>query len=349
MAAVNSEAWRTLYQRAMRIKELAPWTWMAEDELFGIEDPESKTPAYVSISGALGEHVAVIAYLGDVALHRFLHVQASEGEARAETILEIRQIQASFEDREYLKAEDHRIIRELDLKFRGSQAWPCFRSTHPGCVPWFLDGDEVRMMTHVLEQTEMVVIRAKGNRALLPSLADGGPLLVRRAETAKAGLSWVEEMRSLPPAPTLPITTRVSEDMIRRALRHPRAKDAVELDLVMMLDASVHEKNQRPYFPYALMLVDGGSGVVLAFDLLSPLPSLEEMWGAVVPALLSRLDGIGFIPSTIRVRTDIMEFLMKKLAEFLPVKVNRTKTLPKLDVAMRELQAYMGHGRPGGR
>ena len=52
MAIVNLEAWRTLYERAMRIKELAPWTWMARMNLFGVEDPESKTrpmsasPAY---------------------------------------------------------------------------------------------------------------------------------------------------------------------------------------------------------------------------------------------------------------------------------------------------------------
>ena len=113
----------------------------------------------------------------------------------------------------------------------------------------------------------------------------------------------------MPSSPHVPITTRVTEDMIRRVLRHPRVKDVVEADLVMLDASPVYEKNKRPYFPYALILVDAGSGVALAIDLLTPRPP-SKMWGDVAP-IATRLDGIGFIPGTIRVRTEIMEFLMR--------------------------------------
>lgn len=33
--------WSSLYQAAMRIKEIAPWQWMEETDIFGVQDPET--------------------------------------------------------------------------------------------------------------------------------------------------------------------------------------------------------------------------------------------------------------------------------------------------------------------
>jgi len=339
MANVNLAEWRILYERAIRIKELAPWTWMEEVQIFGVEDPISKTVAYVSISGALGEHVAVIAYVGESAIHRFWRLQAKDGDASSQEILEMRQIQASFEDRSYLETNDLATIRELGMRFRGSQAWPCFRSTYPGCVPWFFDADEARMMTHILEQTEDVVTRVKDDPTILRE-PGSGRCLVRRHGLGNHGPVWVDEKRDIPPPPTLQIPVRLTEEMIDNIRKHPQTNDVVEADLAMMLSTPVREGNARPYFPYALALVDGGSGMILSLDLLSPLPSLEEMWGDVIPSITSRLTGMGFIPGTIQVRTEIMEFLVKKLSKQVPLKVRRMESLPKLESALRALQGY---------
>jgi hypothetical protein len=32
----NLEEWSRLYEAAMRVKEMAPWEWMTEEELFGV-------------------------------------------------------------------------------------------------------------------------------------------------------------------------------------------------------------------------------------------------------------------------------------------------------------------------
>lgn len=39
--APSLEEARRLYQAAMRVKELAPWEWMDEADIFGVQDPET--------------------------------------------------------------------------------------------------------------------------------------------------------------------------------------------------------------------------------------------------------------------------------------------------------------------
>jgi hypothetical protein len=67
--------WRTLYESAVRIKEISPWEWMTETDVFGVRSPESGELGFVSVMGLLGEHYAVSLYLGSEGIHGFLDLQ----------------------------------------------------------------------------------------------------------------------------------------------------------------------------------------------------------------------------------------------------------------------------------
>ena len=123
---------RTLYKAAMRVKEIAPWEWMTETDVFGVENPESNEIGFVSVMGMLGQHLALALYPDTRALYRFWDVHHMGGSAPPESVLEIPQLQASFENRDQLSREDRHVMRELGLTFRGRQAWPMFRSYRPG-------------------------------------------------------------------------------------------------------------------------------------------------------------------------------------------------------------------------
>ena len=58
----------------------------------------------------------------------------------------------SFEDRKFLRKPDFQVIKELELKFRGRNSWPLFRSYQPGYLPWYLTKDEARYLTLALQQ-----------------------------------------------------------------------------------------------------------------------------------------------------------------------------------------------------
>lgn len=328
-------AWRALYAQAMRIRELAPWDWMGEGHILGVEVPASGVTAYVVVMGGLGRYLAVTACLGETALWRYLALLERAQEATAQDLLEIRHLQLSFQAKSGLEARDLSVIRALGLRCHGRRAWPCFRSVFPGCVPWFLEDEEIALMATVLEQFVVAASRTMDDPSRL--LLKGDRILVRRRRADR----WREDWQPLPEPSAVSIPVRLESDIVRTLDRQPHVRDAVEVDLVMLLGFPVQEPGQRPYFPYALLVVDPGSGEVLAFDLLSPLPSLEHMWGHVIPAVVGHMAASGFVPSCIRVRSALMEFLMGKVAELAGTSVQRTGSLPAVEAVLAEVDKYL--------
>lgn len=146
------QEWRKLYDLMKDMKELAPWGWMTETDIFGVQDPESGQLGFVSVMGVNGEHLAVAVYLGEAGFNGFWSLQQMK-QIPQERFFEIPQLQASFEDREMLTPEDRRIIKTLGLSYRGRMSWPLFRSFRPGFFPWHLEPHEMIFWGHVLEQT----------------------------------------------------------------------------------------------------------------------------------------------------------------------------------------------------
>lgn len=184
---------------AGRVKEMAPWDWMMEDEVFGVQNPESDEIGFISVMGAAGEHFAVALYPGANALYDFLHLHEAGVEGLAadiapDRVLEIPQLQASFENRDQLDKEDREVIKKLNLKFRRANNWPQFRSYAPGMFPWFLTSCEARFLTAALEMELMMLpMREKKGWPFFPYL-----LLITDAESGLVlGTDMLEPLPSL--------------------------------------------------------------------------------------------------------------------------------------------------------
>lgn len=142
-----AQKWRPLYEVADRIKELAPWQWMTEDEIFGVQNPETGEIGFVSVMGMLGEHLSVAVYLGVDAINQFWALEdIADSDDQWEItnrLLVIPQMQVSFENRDIIEKEDAGIMRKLRLKYRGRNAYPMFRYIKPGCLMWFLEMEQI--------------------------------------------------------------------------------------------------------------------------------------------------------------------------------------------------------------
>jgi len=145
------EQWKRLYELMGKIRELAPWEYMYEHNIFGVQFPEKGNLGFVSVMGNLGEHFAVAVYMGKKGFEGFLNMQRMGYRLAPDIVLQVPQLQASFEDREMITPEDRKIIKQLGLKFRGEKAWPQFRSYRPGCFPWYLEKEEAQLLIHGLE------------------------------------------------------------------------------------------------------------------------------------------------------------------------------------------------------
>ena len=334
------QAWRQLYDAAGRLKDLAPWQWMTEADVFGVQHPETSDLGFVSIMGMLGEHYALTVYLGAEALGQFWALQQAGPAGDPERVLEIPQLQASFENRDMLQKQDHTLIKQLRLKFRGRQAWPLFRSFRPGFVPWFLEPGEVQFLSLILEQAREVAVRMQDHAAVLPS-PDEGHYLIRVSRQAEGRPVWEDSIQQIAAPEPKPIAISVDVEMLSALKRLPPQRRTLEVDL-FMAPSGVQEKGARPFYPYILLIVEARSGYILATDMLSPEPSLETMWGEVPQRVLSHLAQAEWVPETIQVRSPLLVGLLGPLAEELNIQLKPSRTLPGLD-SVREflLERFM--------
>jgi hypothetical protein len=335
----SRDEWLRLYELFGQVKQMAPWEWMDEMDLFVVKNPETGEDGYVSIMGALGEHIAVAVYLGVKGFYGMVNLANSGPDITTEDFFMIPQIQASFEDRNELKQKDRDQIKELDLKFRGRQSWPLFRSYRPGCPPWYLGAAEVRYLVQVLEQVLQVAPRFKVDNKLHVS-AQKGRFLARIPHKRGQELTWIEETVTAPKEETYSIDIMIDQDAFDQIQDVEDIFPGLEVDL-FMLENSIIEDAERPYFPFMLLMVEMESGYILQTALLSPLPSLEDMWGEIPNLLVEHWLEIDAIPSKIRVRLELLEGVLHPLAEMLGIDLKRSKKLRKLDRVRRELGRFL--------
>lgn len=325
------EEWRRLYDVAMRVKELAPWEWMAEDQVFGVQNPETDELGFVSVMGALGEHYSVAVYLGARGLYDFLAIEEAGDAAPAESILEVPQLQASFADREILHNEDRQIIKQLGLKFRGRNAWPLFRSYRPGYFPWYLEADEARFLTVVLEQTLDVTPRFREDPALLET--EDEQYLVRVPHRKDDGLAWDDRIMDVPPPERPPIRLMMDIPLLEKLKQSPQRSSRIEMDFFMFPVPFQEKKGARPQFAYMLLTVEAQSGFVMGSDLLKPEPTLESMWGQVPLYAVRHFASLGIVPQEVAVRSGLLFSLLKPLAKELSFTLTPSRRLRALDSA----------------
>jgi hypothetical protein len=334
--------WGRLLESAIRIKQMAPWEWMNEDDVFGVRDPETGEIGFVSVMGALGQHVAVAVYLGAAALATFLSLQHAPPDILdeyPELLLEIHQLQVSFEDRDELEDWDRQLLRNLNLKFRGRKSRPRFQSFCPGFMPWRLEPEEIRFLTLALEQLEQVALRVQEDRSFLLGKEPGMSLIrACHAREGKAG-EWEDryERISPPPFPSVPLTGDPRH--IQKLKRSASQGAIMELDL-FMFPGRIGEKGQRPQVGYVLLALHAQSNMVFGAEVLNVSESIEHVLGRILGWILSRLAYSGLCPKEIHVQSlRLVDFLQPALKE-LGTKIVLKPALKKLRAAKRDMFAF---------
>lgn len=244
--SVTNEEWRKLYEAAIDVKKLAPWEWMTETDVFGVQNPETDELGFVSVMGLLGEHFAISLYLGAEGLYAFWDFEDMGPLGSPEGLLEIPQIQASFEDRTELDAKDRRVIKDLGLKFRGRKAWPMFRSYRPGFFPWFQEPEEVRFLAIALHQLLDVAPRFQEDQLLLE--LEDEDYLVRVPCQEGDTLVWEDQIIEVPPPEPSAIPIEMDLQVLEEIEHLPRTDHRFEMDL-FMFPAPIGEKGVRPFSP----------------------------------------------------------------------------------------------------
>lgn len=329
--------WKTLYEAAIAFKKQAPWAWMYDSDLFGVQNPETGEVGYCCIMGNLGEVFALGVYQGAEGLAGYRFLQEGPGPSGqatwrdAQTLLAAQFcLMASLEDRNELDKRDLDVIRKLGLKFRGRREWPMFRSYRPGYAPWFITPSEVRFLAMALQQTVEVAAVCKKKPDWLGG-GEGDQIMVRVQEDGQWRDVW-QNPETWEAQPAKPVIDEVLVARIKQA-GFPRGGTLIA-DCVM-LPTEVADA-ERPYFPW-MFFVLSDEGLALGMEMCMP-GEVEKDVPAKFLELLMQMENI---PQSLLVGSLETSDLLAPIAEQLNFSIHVTEEHPMLDFFLNSLGEYL--------
>lgn len=266
---------KRLLTAAFNLLELKPWEELSEDEFLAVGNPSEPGVAGVChVTGGENDYYALMLYRDQAA---FIHLQTlldsmeymTDPESSALAMLQIGQIQVSFEKKSQLEPRDKQLLdRHKSLLPKGTLL-PSFRSIQPGYAPWYIDGAEARFLTHAIEQYIAVITRPDFD-------ADQLGVMIQEFEDDDEELEYeifarLPEFEASSDGPETwvdgQVTPRVSEAGLRdlpdlsQQAKVIKAKSVTKSPLeisLMSLPIPLGESDERPCFPATVLLAQDG-------------------------------------------------------------------------------------------
>lgn len=328
MDEATLEEWRGLYDLAVRFKELAPWGWMDDGDLFAVQSPSDGEMSYGIVMGGGGQEFGLAMFVGDEGFEGYRRL--TEGEVEPESLeagLALRTLSLAFADRRFLDRRDHEVIKALGLKFRGRNAWPMFRSQWPAYAPWYLEREEILLLDIALRFALEVAEGVRDGSLDLYERADDDQVYTLLTEEGE----WQRQWTPLPegPSPTPP----PQPDPARlQALRgqSKALQGSLQVDCFLM-PVPIGGKGERPRYPRCVLAVHE-NGFIIGTKLLEPPASEAERQ----ETFLAILEEAGIAPATVEVPSTEVLRLVQPVVETLGG-VAEVRDTPVLDDTKGEL------------
>lgn len=298
MGNIDKATWQRLYESARTFRQLAPWEWMYDTDLFGVKDPETGEIGYCCIMGHVEQFIGMAVYRGRAGLasyERLQEVNVDHPMIPPSAAFEQDCLMLSFKSREELSPQDHLRIRDLGMKFRGKSHWPSFQDYSPGMTPWpITDEANAQFLIVAIEQAIHVAQRCKIDQDLLDHVEDAAPcLLVRTPREGEWHDEWVPVGPFQPEKPPI----QISKLFLRSNAQDLPKGEQIWLADIFYFPNPVQDGEDRPYLPIMLILVDYGSGMIVGHGVFQPKQIEQELQQLFTNTIRSA----GYIPSRLLV------------------------------------------------
>lgn len=336
--------WKDLYNAADRFKSLRPWEMLDDADVIGVRGASGGETGYGVVMGSGGTLFGFCLYRGAEGFDIYRRLMEGAIDIERDDLFAMQNcLKLELGPRSDLRPEDHAVIRQLGLSFRGKHVWPEFRSLLPGYAPWFLTQAEAQFLTLGLNVACRHVERID-NGDVDESMRDRGCLVympVAGAQTQFTGQwePWPEPVREPLVLPVLNLP-RIN------ALRAKKMKpdSAWEAD-VLYLPSPILDR-ERPYYLRLAAVCQQSSGFV--FDVK---PASPEAQGSqtLADVICSSMEKHGLMPETIFVRSEDDTEVLAPLAKALNVIIRRRKKLKSIQMLKEAMMERMVYGGGGGR
>ena len=237
---------------------------------------------------------------------------------------------------EGLEKEDKALIKKLGLKFSGKRAWPLFSRYEPGFLPSPVSGEDVNYLTVLLQQAKDVCLRIKENEELLNPPKEGFYMVRVRDSQGNWEDSWLEPASAKATSGPAP----VDELRIQKIKKIAKSSPAVwEVDFFY---APTPIEAERPYYPYAIMVADSGSGFIHDMQLTD-----RSGYRAFFPDyFLSCIENTAIVPSEILVTREEVFELLQPFAMKFNIALRKVSGLKAIDEARRSMAEHLQGSGP---
>lgn len=303
------------YKLAMRLKELAPWNYLYESDVFGVRMPEDGKIYFLSIMGSGGEHYAISAYEDVLGLVGFLQLLEPAKWLRPIEMMLIPHMMVSFEDRDRIDPPVRKKMKELGFVFRGQNAWPDFRQVIPGFVPCMPDEEALRRLLIIMEQAINVLERAKTDAELIGSNNMSDDVFLVRATSGPVSGSgeWEDTHWTFePPSISYQMNFNVGER--DRISSLPRSSDILQADIAM-LSNQVAEPGKKAFFVSMFVAMSKQTGMALDFRTLTPEEGINAMHSLFPDMLIKTILKLNWKPAAIEIRHPLFYQMAKDALE----------------------------------
>jgi hypothetical protein len=311
----NIALWQEFYKVAEQFRNMAPWRWMYDSDLFGVENPETGEIGWCSIMGNAGEHFALGVYKGVAGFQSFWGL-ADLGDEGINMLnpehlnVAFGQLcwMISFEDAYMVYPQNKKHLKELRITFRGKGQWVTATSNDPGFHPWPLDEKDLPFLILCLQQAMNVAIRAEDK----PDLLDEERWLVRKPTKKGAELEWEDtylEDEDIPEAECTPIEP--SEQFIKKINGMKRVEGAMMLGTFLLRHDVQESPNERPWNPFLMVSLQYGSGYIVTQDMIR----YSDLEKSLEPFLLNLFETIGVVTSQLGYHHPPVGQLLKKICQ----------------------------------
>jgi len=320
---------KTLYRAASEFRKLAPWEWMDDSEVFGVQNPGTGEIGYCCVLGAMEEVFALVVYLGAKGLKVHLDIQDGKFEPEDPDVGFMQDcLMASFENKEDMDKDDIRLIKRLNLNFRGSHAWPMFKRYKPGYFPWHPDREEVLFLTDALAQASEVCRQLLENEDI-ETPADDGLYLVRVCRVEDGKTVWGDEWKKPESVGETSFTIEPINELRLQRLKREAKPTAAVWEIDFFYSPTPIDEGGRPYYPYTIMIADHNTGVI--YDVyLSHRPGHEKEF---MEHFLLCIENLKQIPKEIKVSKEETAKFFESYTAFLQIKLSHAKRLDAVDSA----------------
>ena len=333
----TNEQWTALYEAAAAFKQTAPWKWMYDSELFGVQDPESGEVGYCCVLGSLGEVLGLNVYLGARGLSRYLEMyEAEHPEKDPDMPYKQDLLVAHFDDRSFMEPEDLKRVKVLGYSFKGKKAWPWFRRYEPGFYPRQINESEVVFLTQALMQAIEMAKRLKENPAMLEK-AGNQVCLVRVPSIQEEQITWKDVWQEIPLLKPAAIQVPPVDELRLKKLKKEVRRLGGVWEGDYFFSPAVIQEGGRPYYPQTVLWVHQESGQILAGEFF-PHQGFEKAFQDHFMTLLEKLDAV---PQEIQVKRIEVLQLLQPVIDYLKISAALKKNLPGLEEARRAMEEFL--------